>query len=183
MNNSIISVFNDPDSPEVPVNIGDSWIDDATYLQVVQKTIVVCTDTVFIVEGEEAIYLAKRSMLPMKGIWCFGGRMLFNDPTPNDSVSRCVKRETGVLIDPKRFKQLSVNLYSWNRILQGDFPGRNLGIMFSCKVSHEEIDQMAKGLSDKEYDTSFGIQAYNCFRIVDEKIHRALDDAYTAYFL
>lgn len=183
MNNSIISVFNDPDSPGAPVTIEDSWIDDNIYLQIVQKTIIVCTDTVFIVEGEDAIYLAKRSVLPMKGIWCFGGRMLFNDPTPNDSVSRCVKRETGLLIDPKRFKQLSVNLYSWNRILQGDFPGRNLGIMFSCKVSLEEIDQMAKGLSDKEYDISFGIQPYNRFRVVEEKLHRALDNAYAACFL
>lgn len=183
MNNKGIIVFDDPVMPGVEVKTENQWIEDSVYAQIVEKTIITCTDTVFVVPGDRALYLAKRSALPMRGVWCFGGRMFFNDKTPQDSVSRCVKSETGLFIDPSRFMFVCVNLYFWAVVAQGNFPGRNLGITHVCYVDNEEIDQMTMGLSEKEYDTQFGIQKFDRERLIHENVHRAMLRTFNEIFL
>ncbi len=183
MNNKDIIVFDDPIMPGVEVKIENQWIEDSVYAQIVEKTIITCTDTVFVIPGDTAIYLAKRSVLPMKGVWCFGGRMFFNDKTPQDSVSRCIKTETGLLIDPSRFVFVCMNLYSWVVVAQGNFPGRNLGITHMCYVNYEEIKQMLQRLNSSEYDMAFGIQRFDRDRLIHENVHKALLRIFDEIFL
>lgn len=165
-----------------PVRIADQFISAETYLEVVQKLIIPCVDTVFTVKGEKALYLAKRLALPLQGIWLLGGRMFFNDRTPEESISRSVKSETGLEISPNRFTFVRTNLYSWVRVAQGDFPGRSIGLTYSCEVTAEEISQMAAGLAASEYDTKFGIQRFNCQRLASAGVHPALIDLFNQMF-
>jgi hypothetical protein len=118
----------------------------------------------------------------MKGVWCIGGRMWFNDENAETSTSRCVQVETGIKIIPSRFKLIATNLYSWSQVEQGKFPGRNLALTFSCELSPKEIELVSQGLSPKEYDKKFGLQPFNRDRLEKEKIHPAMLDAYKEIF-
>lgn len=131
-----------------------------------------------VVNDVQAVYLAQRSAYPMKGIWCFGGRMFFNDDTPEDSVSRCVETETSVRLRVERFECIATNLYSWHRTAQGNFPGKNFAPLYKAEVTTEELDQMRRGLRSSEYDKGFGIQRFCRERLIDENVHPAMVDAF-----
>jgi len=176
-----IGSYRDPLSP-VSLTIDNQMVSDEAYKECVQKTVIACTDAVFIVHGEPAIYLGKRAIFPMKGVWCFGGRILFNDQTPSDSVSRCIATETGLKINPGRFRLVMINHYAWIKTAQGDFPGKNLALTYVCEVTKEELAKMPQGLSATEYDTEFGIQKFTRHRLVKERVHRAMLDVFDALF-
>jgi len=114
----------------------------------------------------------------MAGVWCLGGRVFFNDDSPEVSIARCVKLETGVSLDPKRFVYLRTNLYSWVKVAQGDFGGKNFAATYNVEVSSEELTQMAHGLKKEEYDPVFGFQRFCRERLVDESVHPAMLDIY-----
>ena len=78
---------------------------------------------------------------------------------------------------------MRVNYYSWQIVAQGNFPGKNLGITLVCSVSQEEIEEMRKGLSEKEYDKKFGIQRFDRERLIGEDVHEAMIDLFNQIFL
>ncbi len=170
--------------PLYPVNVQtkNQHLSDSAYTEVVQKMIIPCTDVVFYQKNPKAVYLAQRSIFPMKGVWCIGGRMWFNDKNGEESISRCVQIETGIKIVPDRFKLIATNLYSWSKVEQGDFPGRNLALTFSCELSPKEVELVSQGLSSKEYDKKFGLQAFDRARLEKENVHPAMLDAYKEIF-
>jgi len=143
---------------------------------------VICTDVVFFIKDEKAIYLGKRSVFPMQGIWVFGGRVQFNDNNFEEAISRLMKGETGYDFDPKRFQYLCTNSYAWVKTAQGDFPGKNVSITHSCEITKEELEKIAQGLNPKEYDVEFGIQRFDHERLIKEKVHPALMDMYLRLF-
>lgn len=160
----------------------NQWLSKETYDEVVQKMVITCTDVVFCVEGDQAIYLGKRVALPMAGLWVFGGRMLFNDASPEEAIARCVKVETGILIDSERFQYVTTNFYSWTKVAQGSFPGKSIGMTYQCVVTKEEINELAQGLSETEYDKEFGIQRFDRARLIEENAHPAMLDLYNQIF-
>lgn len=174
--------YNDPLSPSVTPHIRDQWIGDDAFSEVVRKMPIPCVDTVFIKPDDQAIYLGRRTALPMRGIWCFGGRIFFNDADMNSAISRIMEMETGLRISPERFEYLCTHFYSWIIIAQGSFPGKNLAATYSCQVTEEELEQMQAGLKQTEYDREFGIQRFDRNRLVDEKVHPALIDMYMDLF-
>ena len=168
---------------EARINNEDQFLSEQVYLEFVKKTVIACADVVFTIPGDRAIYLAKRSALPMRGIWNFGGRIFFNDKTPEESVSRCILKETGFKIDPDRLHFLRVNYYSWDIVKQGSFPGKNLSIVYRCDVSSEEIEKMSQGLIESEYDKAFGIQRFDYERLIHEDVHEAMLDLFNQVFI
>jgi hypothetical protein len=165
------------------VRIRDEWIGDGTYAEMVRKTPIPCTDAILTVSGERVIYLGKRVALPWANIWCLGGRIFFNDETLEGSISRCLRLETGVTINPARFEQVGPpHLYSWVKTAQGDFGGKNLVIVFKLEVTQREIKVLAKGLNPKEYDPQFGLQPFSRDRLVSENVHPAMIDLFDDIF-
>jgi len=179
---SKIFSYQDPIAPDVDVRISNEWMSAETYCEVAQKMIIPCTDIVFYQRNNQTIYLGKRLVFPMKGIWFFGGRMFFNDRTPEDSSSRCIETETGLRIDPERFVLIRTNLYSWLKTAQSNAPGKNLVMTHGCEVTDEEIIKMLHGLSEKEYDLDFGIQRFDRSRLIDQNVHLAIVDIYDQLF-
>ena len=179
---SKVITYCDPMAPELDFLNSDQWISNSAYLEVVKKTIITCTDIVLYKTNDRAIYLAKRSVLPMLGIWCFGGRMFFNDHDPEASAARCLKTETGLELNPQRFEFIRTNLCLWAKVAQGDFPGKNLVMVYGCAVTEAEIKQMAQGLAWQEYDRDFGIQRFDFNRLTDCQVHPALVDIYKQLF-
>jgi hypothetical protein len=175
--------YRDPLTPGMAVRGRDTWLSDTTYLEMVQKVPIPCTDAILTVADDRAIYLGKRVAFPMAGIWCLGGRIFFNDESLEDSISRCLQLETGVTINPGRFEDIGTShLYSWVKVAQGDFGGKNLAITFKLEVSRKELQKMAAGLSPKEYDPTFGLQRFSRERLVDEVVHPAMIDLFDDIF-
>jgi ADP-ribose pyrophosphatase YjhB (NUDIX family) len=179
----ILRSYRDPLAPGVAVRVRDEWISNGTYGEMVQKTPIPCTDVILTTRDDAAIYLGRRVVFPMAGIWCLGGRIFFNDETFEDSVSRCLYLETGVRIIPARFENIGpAHLYSWAKTAQGEFGGKNLAIIFKLEVSPEEIKKMSQGLNPKEYDQKFGLQRFGRDRLMDEAVHPAMIDLFDDIF-
>jgi len=177
-----IRMYLDPLDPNREVRVEEQWISDQAYAEVARKMVVLCTDAVFTTSGDKAIYLTKRSVYPMKGIWWFGGRLFFNDASPEDAISRAIQRETAHHINPARFRFISIHGYAWVKTAQGDFGCKNFGLTYQCEVDDVELDLMRSGLIASEYDRSFGIQRFDRERLVAENVHQALIDVYDDLF-
>lgn len=184
MSQETLRSYRDPLAPGKVVRIRSEWISDPTYAEMVQKTPIPCTDVIITLDGDDqAIYLAKRTAFPMAGIWCLGGRMFFNDETLEDSAARCIYLETGVRIDPVRFEHIGpLHLYSWVKVAQGDFGGKNLATTFRLTVNAKELELMKIGLQSREYDPQFGMQRFDRNRLVDENVHPAILDLFDNIF-
>jgi hypothetical protein len=177
-----VRMYHDPLDPKREVNVRDPWISKQAYDEVVQKMPISCTDSVFTVRNDNALYLAMRSAYPMKGVWCFGGRIFFNDRSIEESVARCVDLETGHRIPVERFDFVAIHYYTWVKTAQGDFGGKNLAVTFRCEVTPAELDLMRAGLVASEYDRTFGIQRFDRKRLIDECVHPAMRDLYDDIF-
>jgi hypothetical protein len=175
--------YSDPLDPGAPAPTENQFVSETAYAELVQKTVIACTDAIVTLSGDRAVYLAKRSIYPMKGVWVLGGRIFFNDATLADSVARCIKRETSQEFAKKRFRQLPTpHLYSWIKTAQGEFPGRNLAITFHLDASEAELENIGSHLTGAEYEQGFGIQRYTRERLLDEKCHPALLDLHDDIF-
>ena len=158
------------------------WIPEETYETIVKSMIIPCVDIVFYTRSDEAIYLAKRVVLPMNSYWCLGGRIFFNDATLEEAAARSVARESGLTIDLNRFKFVCNHLYSWEAIAQGYFTGRNLATIFSCEATIDEIDKISKTLNETEFDKEFGLQRFDRQRLLDMNVHQAMIDVFDQLF-
>ncbi len=179
----MIRYYQDPLDPAQIATTKDPFISDETYKEMVEKTPIPCTDVALTKKGDQALYLTKRSVYPMKGIWILGGRMWFNDATLHHSIVRCMALETGQQFELSRFKMLPTpHLYSWVKTRQGDSPGKNLAITFQLEVTKNELRKIAENLTEKEYEKEFGIQRFTRERLLSEKCHPALVDLYDEIF-
>jgi hypothetical protein len=170
--------YSDPLDPKRVVLTRNPYISDAAYSEMVEKMPIPCTDAVLTVAGDKAIYLAERCVYPMKGLWIFGGRISFNDASPEQSIARCLELETGQRFELSRFVKLADHLYSWVKTKQGDFPGKNLVLTYQIEVTKEELARMSASLAANEYNQDFGIQRFTRERLVNENVHPALIDLY-----
>lgn len=158
------------------------WIPQEDYEKILRTMIVPCVDIILHTEDERAIYLAKRVVLPMNSYWCLGGRMMFADASFEEAAARALKRESGLMINPSRFKFICNHLYAWEAIAQGNFTGRNIAIVFSLKVSLKELNQIKKSLNRDEFDTRFGLQKFDRQRLLDLNVHKAMVDIFDQMF-
>ena len=135
----------DPNFPGVTVSPKRRRIPDDIYAEMVRDTVVCCADLACLVENKDGtvrpeFLLARRVEWPMPGVWVYGGRHFPDLHDPKDGLATVMKREIGLTIDPDRFAALRLNYYAWNKVAQGDFPGRNGVLTFGCVISEEEAD-------------------------------------------
>lgn len=85
-------------------------LSDEEYGRAIQAFPVVCSDVVIIDRDKKTIFLTNRASKPAGGWWFIGGRSFVGE-TEFQSIQRCFKRETGLLIPEERFKFVCMNRY------------------------------------------------------------------------
>ncbi len=179
-----IKTYLDPLNPQASLVIDDTWLDDDLYMKVVKKTVVSCVDAVVTVKDvPDTVYLIRRAVYPMKGLWILGGRIQFNSVNIQDAISSNVMRETKVRFSPERFKLLTVNNYFWINCAQGNFPSKILAPLFHLEVSKEELSKISSGLIASEYEQGFGLQPFTREYLIRENVHPAILDAFDLIWL
>ena len=160
-----------------------TFLSDETYEQAMRGMIIVCTDGVIINRDRKTIYLAKRAIKPMQGLWWIGGRRL---PSENalTSVGRCFKRETGLDIRPNRFTFVDMAEYLWKDRQQvpQSAGSHNLCHTFAVELNYAELEQAKSGLEKQEYESKFGLQEFNRDRLVHAQVHPVILDIYDKIF-
>ena len=58
-----------------------SYLDDITYVRVLDAMVIVCVDAVIVDTKKKIFYLATRRVDPIKGLWMIGGVFLRENPT------------------------------------------------------------------------------------------------------
>ena len=164
-----------------PIVTENQRIGDLAYGEVVNKMPIPCTDVVFFLPGDLALYLAKRNIKPHPRVWVIGGRIFFNDETLEASAARCVKRETGFDIDPKKLLFIGSSLYAWSETAQGGV-GKNLVVTFAYPISPADRATISSGLIGSEYVQDFGLQRFDENRLKEGNCHPALIDMLRTIF-
>lgn len=156
----------DPTHPG-PIVLSRKFFDDDVYEMIVRGMPISCVDVVFLRgddRGEivsDEFLLGKRITQPMKGVWVIGGRIQFDDPALEDAMARNVERETGLKIRTSRFLPVATHLYTWAVVAQGNFPGRSFTSTFQCTLTPSEVISASAALEKTEYDSGFGLQAFD----------------------
>lgn len=145
--------------------------------------IIVCTDAVIINRDRRTIYLAKRAIKPMQGLWWIGGRRLPGESAIS-SMQRCFKRETGLDIHSVHFTLVDIAEYLWKDRQQApqDAGSHNLCHTFAVELSDTELEQAKSGLEKQEYEPRFGLREFSRTDLVRAKVHQVILDVYDKIF-
>lgn len=159
------------------------YLTDEVYSQALDAFIIVCTDAAIVDKQNKLIYLAYRKALPAQGWWVLGGRTYAGESF-EESVVRCVKRETGIELDKSRFNFEVINRYQFpNRAQAPQEKGCDtMSFTFSVELTREEILSMSQALDEKEYDKSYGLKAFNYEELQKTKVHPMILDLYKLIF-
>ena len=148
-----------------------------------QAFVIVCTDAIVVDRKKRTVWLARRAVLPMKGLWIIGGRR-FAGEAALDSITRCFKRETGLTVTPERFSFIMATEYRWKDREQEpqNLGSHNLSYTFAVELTAEERITAANSLEKKEYQPGFGLQEFDRERSVREHVHPVILDLYDEIF-
>jgi len=80
-------------------NIANNWFTDAEYSKILDNLVIVCVDTL-VVDLNGNVLLGKRTKLPIKDWWIFGGRMQASE-TYEDASVRGIERELKIKVQSK----------------------------------------------------------------------------------
>lgn len=160
----------------------EAFINDEIYRIVLSRWVKACVDIVpYFFYGKTSckMVIAKRKIQPMMDWWVFGGRVLPTDQSFQGALSRKLKEEIGLPIDPARISRLPMRLhmYKWssdNSVIMAP--------VFYLRITQEEYAIMQKNVkSSPEYS---GLEAVKPLSVKgDKKYHPALRDiASTLYF-
>ena len=159
------------------------FLSDGTYAEAIEGMIIVNTDVVIINRAHRSIFLANRTVYPMKGLWIIGGRRLPGE-TAVESMHRCFKRETKLDIDPERFTYVRNNEYTWSTRKQApeNVGCHNKADTFLVELTRDEVRLASTGLDPNEYEPGFGLKEYDRGGLVRAGAHEALIDLYDSIF-
>ncbi len=157
-------------------------LDDCDYPKAIGAMIVVCADAIIIDRDNRTFYLPHRSVKPMKGYWCIGGRRLPGE-SASEAVARNFKRETSVKIVPKRFQPASLIEVMWkDRKEKPTNVGKHdLIQVFTIEITKKELTKASANLCINEYKKG-SLEPFDRKRLVTKKIHPALLDIYDTVF-
>ena len=146
--------------------IEKNFLSEEEYSKAVSRFINVCTDIIIINEKRETIFLPKRVVDPMKGLWVIGGGRLPGEEAP-DSAVRCFLRETSLKIDPRRLAPVGIYELIWatRKEEPQDAGKHDLIYTFSLKLSDEELTSIK--LNPEEYDEEFFLQEFDRKKILE----------------
>lgn len=174
-----LKTYLDHFAPANSIMAEKKWLIDGEYLMIVKNTIIACADAVVTIIGEVGIiYLAKRVVNPQPDLWFIGGRAQMSSDNMVHAIMQNVERETKLKFLPERFTYLCTNDYKFARSAQGDFPVRSLASLFNLAVTPTELQIMSANLTATEYETGFGLKAFNREQLVNSNVHPAILDAF-----
>jgi 8-oxo-dGTP pyrophosphatase MutT (NUDIX family) len=176
----LFKTYRDPrGDAHAPQNV---WLEEEEYKRVLAAMPIPTADTVLFSPADRVIFLAKRCVEPAKEPWHIGGRIQTIDASLEDAAMRLLKEEVGLVVEKERLMPLGVVLFSWNKVKQGNFGGKNLSTTFALAIHEEERSRAARALAPGEYDVSFGLQPYDKARLEQEGCHPVLHDCYHVLF-
>ena len=158
-------------------------LSDAEYARAISALIIVCTDVLIIDAARQTIALAQRAVLPMRGLWCIGGRRRAGERS-EASIRRCFQRETGLDLPEDRFRFLCAVEYLWaNRAQEpSDAGSHNLSYQFTVELDASERALAAAHLDPREYDVAHGLRDFARADLVTASVHPVILDWYDAVF-
>lgn len=119
----------------------------------------------------------------MSDWWFIGGRS-FGGEEELSSMHRCLKRETGLDINPERFQFLTMKRYLFKDRQQApqDKSCDSLCYIFAIFVTDEEIAIASSNLDPEEYDAEFGLKEFNAEELAKEGVFPSIVDLYEYVF-
>ncbi|MBI4142796.1 NUDIX domain-containing protein [Candidatus Uhrbacteria bacterium] len=159
------------------------FLPEAVYAQAIASFIIVCTDAIILTPGHRTLALVRRQALPMRGLWCIGGRR-FAGERAEASMRRCFRRETGLDLPEDRFTFLHIVEYRWkNRQQEPQGAGsHDLSYQFTVSLDPDERAHAVAHLDPNEYDRSFGIRDFTRAQLIVAGAHYGVLDWYDAVF-
>lgn len=153
------------------------------YEEVVRNMIIPCTDCVIINSERKTFFLADRTSKPMQGLWWTGGRRNKGE-MPVDGMARNFNRETGLSIEPSRFKLITITEYLWQDRAQEpeDIGTHGICHMFALELSYDEIQAVANNLDEKEYRREAGLREFGREALVSAGVHPVILEVYDLCF-
>lgn len=146
------------------------FMSDEDYSAALDSLVLACVDVVVVNRDSGKMLLGKRVQEPQADWWIIGGRMRPGESF-HETISRNVKRELGLEIEPSRFQYLCIYSTVWARRAQEpkDHGSHTISITMLLEVSDEEANMIAP---NEEYEY---IQWVSTQRVVeDESLHPAV---------
>lgn len=165
------------------ISLPRKFLDDKEYTDALEAFVLVCTDCVFIHKKRRTFYLARRKSKPMSDWWFIGGRSYAGEEELA-SMRRCLKRETGLDINPDRFEFLTMKRYFFKDRQQApqDKGCDSLCYIFAVFATDEEITIASSNLDPKEYDSEFGLKEFGPEELANENVFSSIIDLYEYFF-
>lgn len=159
------------------------FLGDKEYADALEAFVLVCTDCILINQKCKTFYLAKRKSKPMSDWWFIGGRS-FAGEDELSSIHRCLKRETGLDINPERFRFITMKRYLFKDRQQEpqDKSCDSLCYIFAVFVTDKEIAMANANLDSEEYDTEIGFKEFGTEELANEGVFPAIIDLYEYVF-
>jgi len=160
----------------------DSLPDDL-YEQAISSLVIVCADALFVNRAMRTVFLARRTVKPMTGLWFLGGRLQAGEQA-DVGMARILKRETSLALPAERFKFLAMHRYFFKDRKQEpqDKGCDTLAFTFFAEIQPDELTIATVHLTSDEYDTSSGFKEYNRDALIAEGARQAIIDAYDSVF-
>lgn len=168
---------------EVRQEMRGGFMEEEVFSAAVDHMIIACTDVVVINRERRTLFLCRRAVRPMKGLWVIGGRRRKGE-TPLEGIRRCFKRETGLDLPEGRFDFVLVTEHLWQDREQEprDHGLHYLGHQFSIELTQEEFAHARDHLDSVEFDAEFGLQEFTRERLIQERAHPVLLLIYNVIF-
>lgn len=158
--------------------------DDKAYGEALEAFVAVCTDCLFFNQEKGTVYLAKRKAKPMSCEWWFIGGRVFAGEDEHTAMRRCIKRETGLEIDPERIDFLAMKRYLFkDRQQEPQEKGcDSLCYIFGLEVTEAEIATVRSNLDKNEYDLEAGLLEFDSAKLTAENVFPSIIDVYEKVF-
>lgn len=158
-------------------------MEEDVFLIAIDHMIIASTDVVVINRERGTLFLCRRAVRPMKGLWVIGGRRRKGE-TPLEGICRCFERETNLDLPENRFVFVLVTEYLWQDRDQipRDHGLHYLGHQFSVELTQAELKHARTHLDPAEFDTEFGLQEFTRYQLIQERTHPALLLIYDTIF-
>jgi len=118
------------------------FLTDEEYGVDLDNIVVSCVDVALIysLNGRQHVLMGYRTNEPYKGGWALPGGRMFVGESFGDTAQRHVKKNTGLVLDPERFKFVRADSWVWSRREQppADHGCHMLGVTVFTLLNNQE---------------------------------------------
>ncbi|MBI2624754.1 MAG: NUDIX hydrolase [Candidatus Nealsonbacteria bacterium] len=154
-------------------------LSDEEYARGLQCFVPACADIAIVDFDRKLIYLARRKIKPMAGLWWIGGKMMPQE-TKEEAAVRNFKRETTLELPQSRFRLVAVFDYRWNDRAQTPqtIGCHMLAYTFIVNLSADELARVR--LDENEYEG--GLKDFTEKQLLKENVFSPIFDLYCRVF-